>query len=283
MGDGTHVPDTHCIERISRAVMKSPVKEKQHHCSECEKSFCCLALLTIHFRTHSKEKPFACLECSKAFSQKGTLTRHQIIHTRLEKTVYRCLVHDITFKCWSAYNRHRIRHHTEHDSEEYIDFHDAINEKHKIRYRTDDAFRLNRLNRGRQHTFFKAAGGKKSARTDMLHGGTPDQGVAHLNDNKLGLVFGAPGVEVDHIRPLDSFTSTHECFIEQRKAFHYLNTQLLATHDNRRKWCHFDPVAYAATEAAQKLAVLAIEWERTVYCPCAVCVERVRRNALSLV
>jgi hypothetical protein len=273
------------IDRISRAVMKSPV-DKKHQCSECEKSFCRLIFLTRHMRSHNGDKPFACLECPKTFSLQGNLTRHnltrhQIIHTCLEKTVYRCLIHDITFRCWSAYNEHRIRHHTEPDSEEYIDFHDAINEKNRIRYHTDDAFRLNHLRRSRQHYFFKGAGGNRSARTDVLHGGTPDQGVAHLNDNKLGLVFGAPGVEVDHIRPLDSFISTHDCFIEQRKAFHYLNTQLLSQHDNRQKWYHFDPVAYAATEAAQKLAVLAIEWERTVFCPCAVCMERVRRNALS--
>jgi hypothetical protein len=105
--------------------------------------------------------------------------------------------------------------------------------------------------------------------------------VAHLNDNKLGLVFGAPDVHVDHIRPLVSFSATATCYIEQRRAFHYLNTQLLTAKANREKKAKYDAVAYAATEGAQKIAVLAIEWERTIYCPCDLCEERVRMNDMA--
>ncbi|XP_065491266.1 zinc finger protein 569-like [Caloenas nicobarica] len=50
-------------------------------CGDCSKSFMKKSTLIIHQRIHAGEKPFACTDCGKSFREKRKLIIHQRIHS----------------------------------------------------------------------------------------------------------------------------------------------------------------------------------------------------------
>jgi len=104
------------------------------------------------------------------------------------------------------------------------------NQRKKVRYRTDPAFRVTHLLRSRLH---QALNGKnKSASTLDLLGCTPEHARFHIESQFTeGMTW--ENIHIDHIQPCASFDL--EDPNEQRKCFHYTNLQPLLAEDNLRK------------------------------------------------
>ena len=56
--------------------MKTHIREKLYHCSQCDKDFAQKNHLTTHMRTHSGETLYKCRQCDKVFVQKSDLANH---------------------------------------------------------------------------------------------------------------------------------------------------------------------------------------------------------------
>ena len=103
-------------------------------------------------------------------------------------------------------------------------------------------------------------GGKKTCKTETLVGCTWAELVLHLNKNDLGLKLNDPGVDIDHIRPVNSFT-LFDSPVEQRACTNFNNLQLLTKIENIRKGDKYDAAAYAASAPGKAIAILRKGWE----------------------
>ena len=109
----------------------------------------------------------------------------------------------------------------------------------KERYHTDPIFRIKNRLRVRMT---KALDGKlKHDHTVALLGCSIEYFKGYIAGMfRTGMRWGKRGsFEIDHIIPLKAFDLTDE--FQQRKAFHYTNTQPLYEWENRRKAAKFDP------------------------------------------
>ena len=64
---------------ISHDTYKTHAGQKDHKCTECEKTLVTSGTLRIHLRIHTGQKPYKCSQCLKSFTQNNTLN-HTKIH-----------------------------------------------------------------------------------------------------------------------------------------------------------------------------------------------------------
>ncbi len=72
-------------------------EQKNHECSDCDKSFKKQSGLQVHIQTfHEGKKPYKCSLCEKCFSSKALLSRHfNQVHEK--KRPYGCHLCDLRF------------------------------------------------------------------------------------------------------------------------------------------------------------------------------------------
>ncbi|GBM69588.1 Zinc finger protein 568 [Araneus ventricosus] len=95
-------------QRVLKAHLLSPTKQKLYACDTCSKAFSRRQNLKGHLLTHTKEKPYACDVCKKAFSEMSNLKRHSRIHTK-EKP-FACDICNKSFSVSSGLKRHLLTH-----------------------------------------------------------------------------------------------------------------------------------------------------------------------------
>lgn len=110
-------------------------------------------------------------------------------------------------------------------------------EYHRKRAEEDPTFKLAGALRARVRAAIKAAGGKKSKKTEELIGCTIEELMVHLERQfKDGMSWENYGDwHVDHIKPVASFSNLANDIDEQRACFHFSNLQPLWAEDNLRK------------------------------------------------
>ncbi|ESO09482.1 hypothetical protein HELRODRAFT_73882, partial [Helobdella robusta] len=65
------------INYLCRLHMTQKHGDKQHTCSECEKSFTYFQQLRVHMAHHARKSIFACQDCDMEFNRNSDLRAHQ--------------------------------------------------------------------------------------------------------------------------------------------------------------------------------------------------------------
>ena len=271
------------------------LKLKPHVC-DCGADFAQLQAFEEHTNTHTGARPYVCDQCPKAFAFSDSLRSHLLVHK--ESWPYPCMGFDCEakFRTLSGHRLHVLRDHTDKQSPEYLEWaariecnvhppamespeeayrkkRESINARRRVRYSTDDVYRLIDNLRSRTRSFFSDCKVNKSDKTSKLLGCTFEELIIFLNKNDRGLKYGDPGLHIDHIRCLASFKKTIHCAVEQLKACNFNNLQLLPKGDNMRKSDEYDAEAYAESEAGMAIADLEELWKMDGVCGCELCKE----------
>ena len=241
--------------------MPSCPKIKKHKCShtDCGKAYSQPGHLTRHMLTHTGVKPYVCETCGTGFSRSDSLATHMRTHSGVKP--YACDTCGEAFVQSAHLKQHVIYNHSDRDSREYKEFSGKKNAKMRHRYAMNAGCRAAIHSRKALSRFLKPKGCKKAAHTEELVGCTWVQFIAHLNDNSYGYYVGQPGVHIDHIRPIASF-SLFGGPISQREAMNFNNLQLMWGSDNIAKGSSYDAVQYAASDAGKAIAKLRVGWEK---------------------
>lgn len=68
------------IVLVQEHVKRDHLKQRNHVCSQCGKSFFKKYDLKIHNRIHTDERPYVCRACGKRFHHRSHIIRHERIH-----------------------------------------------------------------------------------------------------------------------------------------------------------------------------------------------------------
>lgn len=119
---------------------------------------------------------------------------------------------------------------------------DETREAYRMRYRSDDGFRMKEIFKSRMQTATRAMKVGRCAGTLELLGCSTDAAKMHIESQfSEGMAWenhGLHGWHIDHIKPCASFDLTLDS--EQRKCFHYSNLQPLWAKDNIKKSDKYD-------------------------------------------
>lgn len=96
------------LSQVNEHVKRDHLKERNHKCTHCAKSFFKKFDLKIHIRTHTKERPYECRVCYKSFHHQSHIIRHERIHSG--ERPYACNVCEKTFTQLGSLKNHRQRH-----------------------------------------------------------------------------------------------------------------------------------------------------------------------------
>ncbi|XP_043799577.1 zinc finger protein 724-like [Apis laboriosa] len=66
--------------QVNEHVKRDHLKQRNHVCSQCGKSFFKKYDLKIHSRIHTDERPYVCRACGKRFHHRSHIIRHERIH-----------------------------------------------------------------------------------------------------------------------------------------------------------------------------------------------------------
>ncbi|KAG6803022.1 zinc finger protein [Apis mellifera caucasica] len=66
--------------QVNEHVKRDHLKQRNHVCSQCGKSFFKKYDLKIHGRIHTDERPYVCRACGKRFHHRSHIIRHERIH-----------------------------------------------------------------------------------------------------------------------------------------------------------------------------------------------------------
>ncbi|XP_017893327.1 zinc finger protein 16-like isoform X2 [Ceratina calcarata] len=66
--------------QVNEHVKRDHLKQRNHVCSQCGKSFFKKYDLKIHNRIHTDERPYVCRACGKRFHHRSHIVRHERIH-----------------------------------------------------------------------------------------------------------------------------------------------------------------------------------------------------------
>jgi hypothetical protein len=210
------------------------------------------------------------VKCGQAFGQKSHMNEHiDVVHLGIRNHVCDHIIDGTTtgrcggcFGCKSDLNDHIMTTHTDKNSPAYLAFREKNNIWYRERYANNVKFKASARIRASFAHFKKTKGGKgtKTLHTEVIVGCTWDQLVVHLHENPHGYTIDMDHIDIDHIRPVCSFTSVDDP-IEQHRCMNFNNLQLLPAAENRGvKRDFYDAVAYAQTEASKAIEKLVPGW-----------------------
>ncbi|KAJ1484107.1 hypothetical protein T484DRAFT_3634438 [Baffinella frigidus] len=260
--------------------------EKDYICNEtnkktgkpCGKAFTVPDNLTKHINVvHENKRDHVCEhvleegprkgeECGECFGHKHDMERHMMHHTGEYHSVCEFL-DDNGQKCGkgctnaNALVEHVMTNHTDKTSPEYLEYREKDNKYRRERYTNDAKYRVTALMPKSFRHFMKNRGGKTAvtSHTQDVVGCTWDELVAHLHNNPHGYTLDTEDIQVDHIRPVNSFNNLADP-VDEHRCMNFNNLQLLPWKENNTKRAFYDPVAYALTEASKAIEKLVSGW-----------------------
>ncbi|XP_046611640.1 uncharacterized protein LOC124301044 isoform X1 [Neodiprion virginianus] len=96
------------LSQVNEHVKRDHLKERNHKCTHCSKTFFKKFDLKTHTRTHTKERPYECRICYKSFHYQSHIIRHERIHSG--ERPYACNICEKTFTQLGSLKNHRQRH-----------------------------------------------------------------------------------------------------------------------------------------------------------------------------
>ncbi|XP_072757753.1 uncharacterized protein [Anoplolepis gracilipes] len=113
------------LSQVNEHVKRDHLKQRDHVCQTCGKTFFKRFDLKIHSRTHTNERPYVCNVCSKRFHHQSHFIRHMRIH--LDIKPYACVYCPKKFTQLSSLKVHQQKHQVPMDFTDYqIDEDDPI-------------------------------------------------------------------------------------------------------------------------------------------------------------
>ncbi|KAL0126852.1 hypothetical protein PUN28_005307 [Cardiocondyla obscurior] len=96
------------LSQVNDHVKRDHLKQRNHVCLHCGKSFFKRFDLKIHSRTHTNERPYVCRVCGKRFPHQSHIIRHERMHSG--ERPYICDICQRTFVQLSSLKAHKQKH-----------------------------------------------------------------------------------------------------------------------------------------------------------------------------
>ncbi|XP_011707097.1 PREDICTED: zinc finger protein 484-like isoform X1 [Wasmannia auropunctata] len=96
------------LSQVNEHVKRDHLKQRNHVCPHCGKSFFKRFDLKTHSRTHTNERPYVCRVCGKRFHHQSHIIRHERTHSG--ERPYVCDICQKTFTQPSSLKTHKQKH-----------------------------------------------------------------------------------------------------------------------------------------------------------------------------